>query len=75
MSVTSKSIDGPFFEVFKCDVGGWRDLVEVETVGILLFLVSRFGELLLLVGDYVPPLWVDAIELLLDHLCRVLSWC
>lgn len=69
MSVTSKSINGPFFEFFERDVGSWRDLVEVETVAILLFLESRFCKLLLLVSYYVSPLWIYAIELLLDHLC------
>ena len=73
MSVTSKSINGPFFEVFEGDVRGWRDLVEVETVGILGFLVSRFCELLLLVGYYISPLRIYAIKLLLDHLYRILS--
>ena len=69
---TPESVDRPLFELFQRDVGGWRGRVEVEPVGVLVFLVCRVCELLLAVINYIPPLRVYPIEVLTDHGGRVL---
>ena len=36
---TSKPVDSPLLELFKCDLSGWRDLVEVQSMRIFKLFV------------------------------------
>lgn len=66
-ALTSQPVNGPLFELLKPDLGGWRDMVDVQSMGIVLFLVRRAGELLLLVIDGRPSFWIDPIRVVANH--------
>lgn len=66
-ALTSQPVNGPLLKLLKPDLGGWRDMVDVQSMGIVLFLVRGAGELLLLVIDGRPSLWIDSIRVVANH--------
>ena len=64
---TSQSINGPLLELLESNLCCWWGFVQVQTMGVLLLLVEWSSELLLLVINSAPPLWIEAAEVLSDH--------
>lgn len=63
----SQTIDGPLFELFERDIGGRRRNIEIQSVLVFEILVHRRRKLLLPVIESRPPLWINACEVLSDH--------
>jgi hypothetical protein len=65
--LTSQTINRPLFELLEGDVCRRWGSIEVEPVGVLLFLVGWVGELLLAMVEASAPLRIYAIEVLSEH--------
>ena len=65
---TSQSIDCPLFKLLKGDLLSRRELIEAQTMRIIMSLINGSCELFLLVVDVVASLWVNAVELWVHHL-------
>jgi hypothetical protein len=66
-SHTLQSINRPLFELLEGDLCGGRDVVEIQSIRVILLLVGWGCELLLLVVQSRPPLGVNTIGVLSNH--------
>lgn len=66
---TSQSINCPLFKLLESDLSGWRNLVEIQPVGVVMLFVGGSCELLLFVVKGTSALWVDATVILSYHSC------
>jgi hypothetical protein len=64
---TLQSVNGPLLELLKRNLCCRWDLVEIETMGIVLLLVCRRRELLFFVVQGGPPFGVDSMKVLSNH--------
>lgn len=64
---TFQSVDGPLLELLECYVCCWRDLIEVQTKGIVLLLVCGSRELLLFVVKGGSSFGVNPVHVLSNH--------
>ena len=65
---TLESVNGPLLKLLESYLCSWRDLVEVQSVRVVLLLVRRRCELLLPVVDDIPSFWVNPVDILSNHL-------
>lgn len=66
--LTLESVDSPLFEFLQSDLCCWWDFIEVQAMRIVLLLEYRRCELLLLVIKSGPPLRVNSVGVLSNHL-------
>lgn len=64
---TFQSVNRPLFKLFKCYLCSWRDLIEVQTVRIILLLVCRCSKLLLPVIEDSPLFGINSVDILPNH--------
>lgn len=69
--LASKSVDGPLLKLLKRNVCRGRVRVKVEAMRIVEILVLWCSKLLLAVVNDIPPLGVDSVEVLPQHVVVV----
>lgn len=64
---TLQSVNGPLFKLLKRDLRRWRNVIEVQAMGIFLLFICRRSKLLLLVIEVRPSFGVNPMDRLSDH--------
>lgn len=64
---TSQSVNGPLLELLECNLLRWRDVVEIQTVRIVLLLECGCSELLFLMVEVGPSLRVNPEKVTSNH--------
>ena len=66
--LTLESVDSPLFKFLQSDLCCWWDFIEVQAMRIVLLLEYRCCELFLLVIKRGPPLRINSVKVLSNHL-------
>lgn len=67
-SLTPQSVDSPLLKFLQSNLCSWRFSIEIQPVRILLLLVYRRCELLLFMVQSRPPLRINSVKILSNHL-------
>lgn len=66
--LTLQSVDSPLFKFLQSNLCCWWDFIEVQTMRIVLLLEYRRCELFLFVIKSGPPLRINSVKVLSNHL-------